>query len=600
IDLAAGGAKRRELAREDLGKFIGGSSLAAWLLYPKIAPGLDPLSSDAPLLFITGPLTGTKGPAVGRYVVCAKSPATGLWGESNIGGFFGAELRAAGIDALLITGRAPAPVYLWIDNGAVEIRSSDHLWNKTDTYQTQESIRKELGDERLRVACIGLAGETQLPFAGVLCDRGRAAGRTGMGAVMGSKLLKAIAVRGRQKIPLADEEGFGAVRSRVNVKLRDDNVSRMFREIGTGSGADYFDYLGEMPKRYFTRGMYEGVASTTGSVVSETILSGISTCHGCVIACGRRVRLSDGKERKGPEYETTVGFGPNLLVSDLEAITMMGEWCDRYGMDVISLSNTIGLAILLSEEGVLPAAPYGEGKLRWGDAAMIERLIHKTARREGLGELLALGARGLAQHFGVAGKAVQVNGLEVAYHDPRGSSGMALVYATSPRGACHNQSDFFMVDVGQSVEEVGVDFMARHAGEEKAGNVARHQDWRTVSNALVMCYFANVPAADVIELLNLATGFDFGLEELMRVGERAWNLKRMINWRLGLRRKNDRLPAALITPYREGGSAGYTPPLEEMLGAYYRERGWNPESGRPTEERLRLLGLEMLLDDIDD
>jgi aldehyde:ferredoxin oxidoreductase len=417
---------------------------------------------------------------------------------------------------------------------------------------------------------------------------------------MGSKLLKAIAVRGRQKIPLADEEGFGAVRSRVNVKLRDDNVSRMFREIGTGSGADYFDYLGEMPKRYFTRGMYEGVASTTGSVVSETILSGISTCHGCVIACGRRVRLSDGKERKGPEYETTVGFGPNLLVSDLEAITMMGEWCDRYGMDVISLSNTIGLAILLSEEGVLPAAPYGEGKLRWGDAAMIERLIHKTARREGLGELLALGARGLAQHFGVAGKAVQVNGLEVAYHDPRGSSGMALVYATSPRGACHNQSDFFMVDVGQSVEEVGVDFMARHAGEEKAGNVARHQDWRTVSNALVMCYFANVPAADVIELLNLATGFDFGLEELMRVGERAWNLKRMINWRLGLRRKNDRLPAALITPYREGGSAGYTPPLEEMLGAYYRERGWNPESGRPTEERLRLLGLEMLLDDIDD
>ncbi|MGD8760627.1 MAG: aldehyde ferredoxin oxidoreductase N-terminal domain-containing protein, partial [Anaerolineales bacterium] len=170
IDLAAGGAKRRELAREDLGKFIGGSSLAAWLLYPKISPGLDPLSSDAPLLFITGPLTGTKGPAVGRYVVCAKSPATGLWGESNIGGFFGAELRAAGIDALLITGRAPAPVYLWIDNGAVEIRSSDHLWNKTDTYQTQESIRKELGDERLRVACIGLAGETQLPFAGVLCD----------------------------------------------------------------------------------------------------------------------------------------------------------------------------------------------------------------------------------------------------------------------------------------------------------------------------------------------------------------------------------------------------------------------------------------------
>jgi aldehyde:ferredoxin oxidoreductase len=323
----------------------------------------------------------------------------------------------------------------------------------------------------------------------------------------------------------------------------------------------------------------------------------VSTCHACVIACGRKVRLDDGVERKGPEYETLVGFGPNLLIDDLQAVARLGELCDRYGMDTISLSNTIGLALLLKSEGVL-AGDAAESELAWGDAAVVERLIHQTVRREGVGEWIAKGARQMAVEFGVPEMAAQVNGLEMAYHDPRGATGMALVYATSPRGACHNQSDYFMVDIGQAIDELGIEYLGRMSGPEKAAGVARHQDWRSVGNSLVICHFANVPPGTVLELTNLATGFDYSLDELMRVGERAWNLKRAINTRLGLARTDDRLPAHVMRARSDAPSEPVELPLDDMLRAYYRARGWDELSGKPLPDTLRRLGLEEVIPEL--
>ena len=580
-------------------QYLGGASLAARLLYDHLSPDLEPLSPEAPLLFLNGPLSGTSGPAVGRFVVCARSPATRLWGESNCGGFWGPELRKCGLDGLWIEGQADEPVYLWIREGQIEIRPAHHLWG-LETYQTQSAITEELMGGNIRVAAIGPAGERQIPYALILTDHGRVAGRTGMGAVMGSKRLKAIAVLGSQAVPVADPARYQTLRTQLNRSLRNDPVATVARELGTSAVADYFDYLGEMPKRYFHQGTLGEGIRTTGAQMKETILSGASACHACVIACGRVVRLEDGAKRKGPEYETMVGFGPNLMLNDLILATRLGELCDRYGMDSISLSNTIGLAFHLYDLGRISKIETGGLELTWGNAEIVEQLIHLAASRDGFGAYLAEGARALGQRFHSEDEAVQVNGLEVAYHDPRGASGMALVYATSPRGACHNQSDYFLVDIGQVETALGMQVIDHPASVEKSVNVAIHQDWRTLFNSLVLCLFSNIPPESVLDLINAACGLDWTLEEMLRCGERGWNLKRAINNRFGLNQACDRLPKALLEPYPEPGGQRPLDPddFETMLAAYYQKRGWDPASGYPSAEKLRQLDLDFVIHDL--
>lgn len=598
IDLTTRTVSKFEAPRAWVHDYLGAASLAARLLYDHLTPTLDPLAPEAPLLWLNGPLTGTAGPAVGRFVICAKSPATGLWGESNVGGFWGPELRKAGFDGLWIEGRAAAPVYLWIHDGEVEICPAAHLWGK-ETYQAQEAIQRELPAKNARIAVIGPAGERLIPFALVLTDHGRVGGRTGMGAVMGAKNLKAVAVKGSGEVPLIDWEAYKAPRAAANRALKEHNATQQFRALGSSGAADYFDYLGEQPKKYFQAGTFENGYQITGASLAERYLTGVSACHACVIACGRVVDLGDGTRRKGPEYETMAGFGPNLLIGDLQAVIHLGELCDRYGLDSISMSNVIGFAFALYERGRITSGDTGGLPLTWGRADVAAQLIHLTVRREGIGAALAAGARAMEAQFGDQGDAAQVNGLEVAYHDPRGASGYAIVYATSPRGACHNQSDFFMVDVfGQTDEGLDLHFHSRHAGAEKARDVARHQDWRTLNNALVLCVFASVPPPTVLELVNAGLGLDWTMADLLRCGERAWNLKRAINHRLGLTRAHDKLPSALLKPYADGGSAGYVPPVEEMLQAYYQARGWDPATGQPTPAKLRQLGLDWLVADL--
>jgi aldehyde:ferredoxin oxidoreductase len=579
--------------------YLGGASLAARILYQYLTPDLDPLSAEAPLLFINGPLTGTSGPAVGRFVICARSPATGLWGESNCGGFWGPELRMAGYDGLWITGKAKSPVYLSIIDNEVVIRSATHIWG-LDTYSSQAAVKAELEVKNPRVAVIGPAGEAQIPYSLILTDHGRVAGRTGMGAVMGVKNLKAVAVKGNGKVPVFDLDRYATARANSNRELRADSYTAVFHSLGTAGGADYFDYLAEMPKRYFQYGEFAGATKISGSSIEESILVGTSACHACVIACGRVVQLEDGEKRKGPEYETLVGFGPNLWIDDPKMITRMGELCDRYGMDTISLSNTIGLAFKLYEMGAITLEQTGDIPLEWGNTESVVTLIHQTARKEGLGKLVAMGSRELGNHFGYEDEAIQVNGLELPYHDPRGASGMALVYATSPRGGCHNQSDYFLADIGQVETSLGMQNLSRHMGAEKALNVAIHQNWRTVGNSLVLCFFANLSGETVVSLINSACGLGWQVEDMLRSGERGWNLKRAINNRLGLTRKNDRLPKALLKPYSDNpaGASGFVPDFEPMLNAYYEVRGWDPQTGYPKKDKLQSLGLGWVAEDL--
>jgi aldehyde:ferredoxin oxidoreductase len=578
--------------------FLGGASLAARLLYEYLTPELDPLSAEAPLLFMNGPLSGTAGPTVGRFVVCGKSPATGIWAESNCGGFWGPELRFAGYDGLWISGYAEQPVYLWINEGQLEFRSARHIWGK-DTYETQEIIKQETGYSNAHVAVVGPAAENGVLFAGIFCDHGRTAGRTGLGTVMAAKNLKAVAVYGRKKpLPLVYPDAYNKIRSASNRALKQDNEAQVLHTLGTASAANYSEYMGAMPSKYYQQGNFEQVDEVSGSKMAETILCGSSACHACVIACGRVVTLTGDRKRKGPEYETIVAFGPNLLNDDLTAMVRLGELCDRYGMDTISMGNTLGLAFQLFEKGILKPGDTGGLQLNWGDVGVVEQLIHLTARREGIGSQLAQGSRRFGRQYGAEEQAVQVNGLEVAFHDPRGVSGMALVYATSPRGACHNQSDYFFVDWGHTNEQLGIEYFPRQAYGEKAANVACHQNWRTAMNSMVMCIFANVPPAVQVDLINNACGLDWDVQELVRCGERGWNLKRAINNRLGINRSNDKLPRALLEPYHEGGAEGYRVDLDGMLVSYYAARGWDPVTGRPSRMKLQDLGLDDIAEEL--
>ncbi|NUQ85192.1 MAG: aldehyde ferredoxin oxidoreductase family protein [Anaerolineales bacterium] len=592
IDLTTGETEEYSIPNHWERDFLGGASLAARILYEHLTPELDPLSPKSPLLFMTGPLTGTSGPTTGRFVVCGKSPATDLWAESNIGGFWGPELRKAGYDGLWITGKAAGPVYLWVEGGRLEVRPAAHLWGM-ETYAVQEKVKEEVGKSSARVCVIGPAGEKGVLFASIMCDHGRMAGRTGLGAVMGAKNLKAIAVHGENEIPVFDLARYKALRSEANRNLKEDNEAKVIREIGTSGVANYAEYLGAMPVKYYTSGSFPAVDEVSGARMTESILVGRSACQGCVIACGRVVRLpGDSMKRKGPEHETMVGFGANLLNDNMTSIVELGEMCDRYGMDTISASNTIGLAFHLFEKGIISTADTGGIELKWGDVDAIEQLVRMVGSREGIGDLLAQGSKRFAARFGMEEEAVQVNGLEVAYHDPRGVSGMALSYATSPRGACHNQSDYFFVDWGHSNEEIGIEFFGRHVQAEKAANVARHQDWRSVDNAIVMCIFANVSAEEKANLINAACGSDWSVEDMMRFGEMSWNLKRAINIRLGLTADNDRLPKALLEPFPDGGSAGFVPDIQGMLNAYYTARGWDKATGKPTRQKLVELGMD--------
>ncbi|MGC9332978.1 MAG: aldehyde ferredoxin oxidoreductase family protein [Anaerolineae bacterium] len=603
VDLTSGKLKDEPLDPTIAHDYVGGAGYAARYLYDELGPDTDPLGPDNTLMFMTGPLVGTRAPSCGRHEVCALSPLTGIWGESNSGGFWGAELKFAGYDGIVVRGCSEKPVWLSIEQDKPPaLHDASALWG-LDTYETQSRLREELGDERVRVASIGAAGENLVLYAAIMNDHGRAAGRTGMGAVMGSKKLKAIAVRGKQRVPLADEMLFRqAAREAVEI-VKEDITTQVSREMGTASFVDMSIMWGSMPNAYWSRPRFDEATHLSGVSMMETILTRPVPCYGCLVGCGREVTLKDTpyevKVVDGPEYETVAMLGSMLLVDDLPAVAYAGHLCNRHGLDTISAGSAISFAYLLYERGFLTVGDTGGLPLKWGDIETAHTLLEMIARREGFGDILAEGCQRIAARYGAEDLAVHVNGLEPAAHDPRALSGMALVYATSPRGACHMQGDMYSVDMGLTIPEVGIHPSGRFQTRGKAKVVARVQDWRTLYNSAIMCVFVNPTAPVLVELLSAATGGPPDIGWWQRAGERIFFLKRAFNNRLGLRRGNDRLPERMLIPM-SNGSQRRTPNMARLLEDYYKERDWDWQTGKPSREKLVSLGLLQVAEDLGD
>ena len=583
-------------------KYLGGTGLAAKYLYGELRPGTDPLGPENVLIFMTGPFCGTPIPCSGRHTVAAKSPLTGFWGESDCGGHWGVMLKKAGFDGIVIRGQAEQPVYLWIQDGKVEIREARHLWG-IDTYDIYDVVRKET-EKNAEIASIGIAGENLVRFSVIMTDGkdGRASGRTGMGAVMGSKRLKAVAVHGTGKTEIYDRKNLVASIRGVTPNLIKGTAG--LSNFGTSGGVVNIEKLGDLPIKNWQEGSWSGAADISGMKLAETYLTGKYHCASCPIGCGRVVAITEGKYSPvlgaGPEYETVAVFGALLLINDLAAICMANELCNRYGIDTLSTGGVIAFAFEAYERGFLSTDQTGGIKLEWGNPDLMLQLIHWIAEREGIGALLAEGVKIASEKLDPKCKefAMHVKGLEPSMHDPRAHNGLAVLYAVSNVGATHNQGMTHNFEKVLTCPEMGlITPPDRFAVEGKGIVAAKTEDFMSLCDSLKICkfvLFGGVSLTDLCQWLNMVTGWDISLEELIKTGERITNLKRLHNIRFGLKREDDGLPRRLTAKRRgTGGSADNLPDINTMLKEYYEYRGWS-DSGLPLPEKIKELNLETI------
>jgi aldehyde:ferredoxin oxidoreductase len=603
IDLTQQRWQEEKIATQTVRDYLLGSGLAAKLYYDEMEPAIAPLDPASPFYVFNGLLSGTFAPTGCRSSWCGRSPLTGIWNESNMGGHWGAELRFSGYDGLVFTGRAEKPVYLWIDGraGQIEIRSAEHLWGQGH-FETVERLRAET-DPKAQVASIGPAGENGVRFAGITSGvRGheRMAGRGGMGCLMGAKNLKAIVVRGQEKPQYHDLKAFREFVKEANASIKENSIG--MSQFGTAGGMIATEQYGDLALSNWRLGNWEDVERISGQRIHETIWVKHTFCFACPIGCGKEVEIKDDPEHSrrahGPEYETLAGFGGNLLNDDLESIARINEMCNAYSLDTISTSAVIAFAMEAYEKGILTPDQADGLDLTWGNAAAIIALVDKIARREGIGDLLANGVRAAAQKLGQGAErfAIHVKGMEVPYHDPRGFVSMAVNYATAVRGACHLESLSYWNGYGLTFDDLGPsEVLDRLASSPEQAKLAYDfQNYLSVYNPLGLCKFivkGKVGPEMTVELVNRALGWDWRPQDLMHMGAKLFQLKRLINLRLGVTAQDDALPERLLKePRPTGSAAGVVPDLEAMLPIYYELRGWTKD-GVPTQERLALLGL---------
>jgi aldehyde:ferredoxin oxidoreductase len=583
--------------------FIGARGMGVKYLYDEIDPKVDALSPDNKLLMVTGPLTGTGAPAANRYMVVTKSPLTGAIAESSAAGNFATSLKYAGYDMIIFEGKSKKPTYLWIDDDKVELRDAKHLWGRT-AYETETRVINETAPDA-KVACIGPAGENLVRFACVVNDIGRTAGRSGVGAVMGSKNLKAVAVRGTKGVKVADKVGFYNTMIDCYKALDIEYVQR-FHELGTPSVMeDSVAPLGALPTRNYQSGVFESWEKIKGEVHSDTISvrkrMGVA-CPACPVACGRTSRVTDpdfAGVGAGPEYETTGLFGANCGVSNLNAIAKANYICNEMGMDTISTAGTIACAMELYEKGYLPKKDIGM-PLNFGDAHTMVEMTEKIALREGFGDILAEGAYRVAQKYGHPELFMGVKKQEFPSYECRALLGMALGFATQNRGADHIRGEVHDVEMygcywWRVTRDRNIEKVNPLTWEDKPLLAKEIQDWFAMIDSCGMCNFMFFLALDedhCRKLLETATGVDLGGHEgFMRTGERIFNLERLFNLKAGFTGKDDTLPKRMLKePMPEGPAKGQVVPLDKMLPEYYRLRGWD-SNGVPTPEKLKELGL---------
>jgi aldehyde:ferredoxin oxidoreductase len=579
VSLSNQKVKEQPLSKELFSYYLGGRGLGVKLVYDHVNPSVSPLAPENLMVFAVGPLTATSVPTAGRFAVITKSPLTGTIFDSNCGGHFGPQLRKAGYAALVLEGRAESPTYLWIDNGTLEFRSAKAIWGK-EVSSTTEQLLEET-DSKAQVACIGPAGENQVKLAAIMNDRHRAAGRGGVGAVLGSKNVKAVVVRGTHSVSVKDSEQLDQVVIRARRLIKKDSITNKSLPVyGTAVLVNLINEYGMLPTHNFQEGTFNDAEGVSGEKLLERFFVKRYHCFGCPIGCGRISQVHE-REVGGPEYESLWALGPQCGINDLEWITLANDRCNELGIDTISMGSTLGCAMELVQTGKLKA------ELDFGKTENLLSLLEDTAFTRGLGTEIGQGSKALATRYGSPDLAMQVKGLEMPAYDPRGVQGHALAYATSNRGGCHLRA--YMIGPEILGSPVLVD---RDRIEGKAGLVILFQNLSAAMDSLVLCRFTTFAFSveDYAEFLSAATALSVSGKDLLRIGERIWNLERLFNLREGFTTKDDCLPPRFSTPLPEGGSRDRIAHLEEMLPEYYKLRGWNNQ-GIPTDSQKKQLNL---------
>ena len=610
VNLEQGIVSKEELRMDWAKQFLGAAGLGTRYLYDLAPKGTDPLGRANPLIFMTGPLTGTPSASASRYSVVARSPQTGLWGQANSGGTFGPALKWSGYDGIIFEGISPKPVYLRIIDGQADLCSATHLWGKT-VPETEDLLQQ--GNPSLTVACIGPAGENLVSFAAIMNNKHRAAGRCGLGAVMGSKRVKAIACEGHAVIDLADRARFTKTAYRQREYMDESLLKIGFDTFGTNMIADMVNVRGGYPNRNWQKGTFEAIDEVNAQAITDKILIEGVRCFACPVACGRKTEIREGKWQgysgEGPEYETTNTLGAMCGVSDLNAITMANYRCNEYGLDTISTGATIAFAMECYERGLLADSWTGGLPLRFGDANLVVDLVEMIALRQGIGDLLAEGSRAMAERVGQGSAhfAINVKGLELPAYDPRAAKITGLGYVTANRGGDH------MTGYIQGPTFIDIPFLIVDESAIRDPFVANPQEVQVLvdmENALATldatggCKFMGIllTAEEIVDLIVAATGWDFSVPEFRRIGERIYNLERAFCVREGLRRDQDALPGRLMEdPLPEGPAEGMRldwETMEMMKDAYYQRRGWDHQTGVPLPNKLHELGLEILIPEL--
>ncbi len=618
VNLSDDQISKESLANSDATKYLGGRGLAARILFCELECGIDPLGPENKLVYTTGPLAATGFPLNSRWLVAAKSPLTGIWGEATCGGSFAVQLRKAGYDALVVEGATKSPVYININDNNVEIKDASKLWGKM-TLDAEVAIAQDLGlkerkEHNPAVVCIGPAGEKLVKIAAVMHTAHRAAGRTGLGAVMGSKKLKAIAVHGTKKIQIANPEKLGQITKKVASECITNETLIWFSKYGQAGFVEVLQEIGMLPTKNFQKATFEHVEEISGHTMTETILKSKSTCPQCPVACKREVEVLEGpyapvdSRYGGPEYENVASLGSLLLIGDLEAVSKENQLCNAYGLDTISTGAIIAWLMECYDRRIISKDDIDGIEATWGSIDAALELITKIAKRDGIGDLLAEGLKKAAEKIGRGSKryAMEIKGLEVPMHEPRAKKGVGLSYATSIRGACHMQA---FHDPGPRQKNVAPEIgiskaLDRHdTSRDKVDMVRRSQDWVAVTNSLLLCTspgwfgFNYTRPTFLTEVLNAITGWKIKVDDLMIIGERINNLCRCFNAREGISRKDDYLPPRFMEePLPDGPSKGQCiskEELEDMLDNYYELRGWDKKTGNPTRQKLQELDLDV-------
>jgi aldehyde:ferredoxin oxidoreductase len=604
---------KREFKEEPLSPklaqdYIGGTGLGDRIIYDEVPPATDPLSPASKIVFATGPVTATNYPSGSRYQICFKSPLTGILCDASSGGYWGTDFKRAGYDALILEGASAEPVYLWIHDGQVEFRKASHLWGQ-DALKVQESIQEELGDKKICVAAIGPAGEKQVLISCIINDEGRAPGRGGNGAILGSKKLKAIAVRGTRPVPIHDLKTY----NELCQKIAKDNATAegiaAMREYGTAQVLDNLYSMGDIPIKNWQIGLWEeGCKNLGGKRMKETILVPHRPCYRCTLGCSRYVKIEEGPykmEGPGPEYETLGAMGTMCLIDNLNAVSFANDLCNRYGTDTISTGVTIAFAMEAYEKGVITKKDTGGIELKWGDPEAMIAMVHQIGKKEKLGALLGQGVKRAAEKLGKDSwkYAVHVKGMETAMHDPRTFFSIGAAYAVGPRGACHLHGHSPLWEgVQDPLPEWDLKGIYPYFQSEGKGKVVKlSQDYTAVVNSMVSCYFLTfiLKPSDLASVLSAATGMNYTSQSLLKVGERIMALHRAYNNLCGITRKDDVLAPRQLEPTREGGNAGKVPNMEVMIEEFYKESGWT-STGRPSRKTLESLGLSDVARDLYD